>query len=266
MIESLQRGALGVAFALLLFASAPLDAQTLIGRVSDGSSRQAISDAQVTLLHPDGSELGSPVFSGEDGGFILSIPGPGEYFVRVERSSYTAIVDGIFEFTAPTGQLEIQIYLVRQPIELEGFTIEAERRQIRRNLRSQGFYQRADAGFGDFVGPEEIEERMVVNTSDYLRRIPGIVYSGEMVLFRGSGPGQEGGCEPHIWIDGIRAIRGSDTIGGANGSESLNNRITPGEVIAIEVYRRPSSMPLQWGGVGTTCGAIVIWTRGGSGG
>ncbi len=265
MIGSVKGGVLGAALALLLLASAPLDAQTLIGRVTDGASRQAISQAQVTLLHPDGSALGSPVVSADDGGFILSVPGPGEYFVRVERSSYTTIVDGIFEFTAPNGQLEIQIYLVRQPIELEGFTIEAERRQIRRNLRSQGFYQRADAGFGDFVGPEEIEERMVVNTSDYLRRIPGIVYSGEMVLFRG-GPGQEGGCEPHIWIDGVRAIRGSDTRNGADGSESLNNRIQPDEVIAIEVYRRPSSMPLQWGGVGTTCGAIVIWTRGGSGG
>jgi len=265
-MKEMRAGILGAAVALLLAVTGPLDAQTLIGRVTDGASRLPISDAQLTLLHPDGSALGSPVFSADDGGFILPVPGPGEYFVRVERASYTPIVDGIFEFTAPNGQLEIQIYLVRQPIELEGFTIEAERRQIRRNLRSQGFYQRADAGFGDFVGPEEIEERLVVNTSDYLRRIPGIMYDGEMVLFKSSDPREQNGCEPHIWIDGIRAIRGADTGGGADGSESLNNRIQPYEVIAIEVYRRASSMPLQWGGIGTTCGAIVIWTRGGSGG
>ena len=73
------------------------------------------------------------------------------------------------------------------------------------------------------------------------RRQPG---SSNAVLLRG--------CEPAVFIDGVR-IHG--------GAAAIDELVSPIEIAAVEVYRGPSEVPVEFSGPETGCGAIVIWTN-----
>lgn len=257
----------------LSFVSTPASAaaQTLTGRVLEGTSDRVITDAVLTLLHPDGRTLGTPVLSGEDGRFVLPVPGPGEYFMRAEKLGYLAIVDGIFAFEEVGGRLNVAVYLAPQPVDLAGLEVRVEMRRIRRNLETAGFYRRADAGWGIFVGPEQITSTLVVNTSDHLRRVPGIRFRDGRVLFsarpdpRNTDPEAQL-CEPTIYLDGARLIGQSSAFGTEMSGMGLDDRVRPEEVVAIEVYRRVTEVPFQYYGNRPDrpfCGTILLWTKSG---
>jgi hypothetical protein len=273
----------GVAAILL---AAPARSQLLEGRILDGTSRASLSRARVTLLHPDGRPVGPSVDNASDGSFALDVPGVGDYYIRVERDAYTPIVEGIFEFTGPDGRMSVDVFLLPRPMEIEGIEVRVQRERVRRKLRRSGFYDRAAEGYGDFVTPETIERvGSTMNVSEYMRGIPGVSFSGGLVLFksfRSSGGPQDaegnalGMCEPNIWVDGIRMASADDfrTVTGSSFgdgfedddlAQSLDDYVAPQDVIAIEVYRRVSATPLEWGGVGSLCGTIVIWTKAGTG-
>ena len=65
-----------------------------------------------------------------------------------------------------------------------------------------------------------------------------------------------GNCSPRIWVDGL--------------PQSINTDfpldfIAPFEALAVvEVYRRATEVPLQYGGTGAGCGVILFWTKTGS--
>lgn len=253
---------MGLAMLLALAPSAA-DAQVLTGRVLDGATDAPLEDAAITLLHPDGHALADPVPSDADGRFTIELPGPGSYYIRADLIGYTSMVDGIFDFASADGRMDVAVYLLVQPVEIEGVDARVEQTQTRRNLRAAGFYERAASGFGDFISPEEIEERQVGFVSDYMRHVPGILRESGRVLFKNPHPIHGPYCEPWVWIDGVRIINGSTTRLGAGPGDGLDERVRPENVVAIEVYRRPSSTPLQWGGLNGRCGAIVIWTKAG---
>lgn len=271
--------------ALLLSAHpAPCVAQVLEGRVLDGRTRQPLAEAWVTLLHPDGSEIGEPVVTSDDGTFALEVPGAGEYYIRVERSIYTSVVDGIFEFSGPEGRLSVDVYMLPRVFEVEGIDVRVQMEQRRRQLRYAGFYERATVGMGDFITPEQIERQgPTMNVSDYLRRVPGVNFYQGLVLFRDpggrslTGPNGQylGMCEPNVWLDGTLMAKAKDPLFAERGedggfdtnlersdlSQSLDEYVNPQDVLGIEVYRRNSLTPVQWTGPGSSCGTILIWTK-----
>lgn len=266
--------------ALFLLSLLPrsAEAQTLAGRVVDGASLRPVADARVTLVHPSGDDLSTWTDTDEDGAFTLEVPGAGAYYVRAEAASFTSVVDGVFEFESADGRLEIEIYLLPRPIELEGLEVQVEREQIRRELRAVGFYERAATGFGDMISPEAIERRGVVsNVSDYLRMVPGVRSYKGLTLFRRAGSGAMGElvdgtrnppepihmCEPAIFVDGARISRATwtDTLRAGDFDQGLDDYVHPGDVLAIEVYRHASSTPMEWAGLGSSCGTILIWTK-----
>jgi len=160
-------------------------------------------------------------------------------------------------------------------------------------LRGQGFYQRVAEGLGDFITPEEIEERGAVgNLSDLLRGIPGITLYHSLILFRSQGAsatlvrelGEDefqsiGRCEPTIWIDGSKQPFASSPLVGVDPlyrpdlppqarllrdsdlEQGVNEWLGPEQILAIEVYRSAATTPLRWGDLGSACGTIVIWTK-----
>ncbi len=88
-----------------------------------------------------------------------------------------------------------------------------------------------------FLGAEDLEERVAIWTSDYLRMIPRVriregFLGGRTVTISGAGVSS--------WLTGGRG----------------NPR-----VLGIEVYRGPSETPLQYGGSTSSCGVILNWTR-----
>ncbi len=281
------------AAASLVISSAGLRAQVIEGQVADGETYAVLEDVSLTLMHPDGHDLGGPVVSSASGRFSVPVPGPGSYYLRVERLGYTGIVEGVFEFESAEGRLSVEVYLRRAPVELEGVDVAVEQVQVRRRLRASGFYERLTAGFGDFVTPEQIEERgLVSDVSEYLRSIPGISTYESLIVFRHQGASgglvkvEEDGsfeplfvCEPNIWVDGTLMTPASKS--GSSLPRHIQIAVGPGaralfdediamgiddvlranDVVAIEVYRTAASTPLEWGGLGTGCGTIVIWTK-----
>jgi hypothetical protein len=133
------------------------------------------------------------------------------------------------------------IYLDPAPVELDSILVEAEGERAIPRLATEGFYHRQNLGFGDFITPGEIERRQPLFFSDLFREIPGLKVDndGGITLPR---------CTPRIWIDGIRA-RGP-----------LSELLLVTDIQAVEVYRRASSIPLQYGGTGGQC-AVLIWTK-----
>ena len=256
---------------------APADAQTFEGHVRDGVSKSPLSDANVTLLHPDGTPARAPVITDRDGAFTIVVPGPGEYYLRAEGFSYQTVVDGVFAFSAPHGRMSVDIFLLPKPLEVEGIRVAVEMAQIRRHLRTVGFYERAGAGFGHFIGPEEVERRHAQSISDLVRRVPGVRAMRGIVLFTRRDDRMledENGtplhaCEPNVWVDGVQMTKAlpskwetpSYRVERDDYGQGLDEYMNVLDVAAIEVYTRASSTPLQWGGLNGSCGTIVIWTR-----
>jgi len=240
----------GLALVLLasLFADS-LAAQTLRGRVAEGRTQEALSDVLVSLLDEDANVLAETT-TGPSGGFSLQAPGPGEYFVRAERLSFTTVTDGIFYFANEQAEMSVALFLLPQPTELEGIDVQIQAQQTRRRLRSSGFYQRAAMGIGRFIGPDEINRRPVFSFGDFLRGIPGVRFQNESIQFSG---GLEGTCNPDIYIDGARVFA----------DFGITTLIQPEEIDGIEVYRGVAQIPLEWGGFNGTCGVLLIWTKAG---
>lgn len=283
-----------LALATLIASTSPgLGAQVIDGQVADGETFEVIEGASITLVHPDGHDLADPVQSSASGRFSVPVPGPGSYYLRFERLGYTDITEGVFEFGTNEGRLAVEVFLRRAPVELEGIEVTGDQARVRRSLRAAGYYERATSGFGDFITPEEIEARgFVPNVSDYLWKIPGVATYSSLIVFRHNGgaggliriyddapPEVLNFCEPNVWVDGIQMTKASKPaqrvppeikalVGPAprelrdgDVSMGIDDALTANDIVAIEVYRSAATTPLQWGGLDTGCGTIVIWTK-----
>ncbi|HKK93323.1 MAG TPA: carboxypeptidase regulatory-like domain-containing protein [Longimicrobiales bacterium] len=243
----------GLAAALVILLADGLTAQTLRGRVTDGRTQQPMADVAVSLLDEDANVLNQTT-SGPSGGFVLQAPGPGDYYVRAERLSYTTVTDGIFVFQTESAEMSIALFMLPQPTEIQGIDVRIQQEQQRRRLRSAGFYERAAMGFGRFIGPEEISRRPVFSFSDLLRGIPGVQFNNETITFQSFNSLSGGGrCSPDIYMDGARVFQ----------DFGITTLIQPDEVEGVEVYRGSAQTPLEWGGLNGSCGLLLIWTKSG---
>jgi len=66
-----------------------------------------------------------------------------------------------------------------------------------------------------------------------------------------------GRCPYRVFMDGLLVV--SDPFRGDQ--EWVRELVRPAEVEGIEVYTRPSQVPVQYGGAQGGCGVILIWTR-----
>jgi hypothetical protein len=118
-----------------------------------------------------------------------------------------------------------------------------------------GFLDRKKNGFGKYFTADDIEQRQPFVMTDLMRMTPGMSVSpnGQMgYVLRG-----RGGCTPDVIIDGMRVMEGADEI---------DNLIRPNEVDGVEVYTSSSGVPAQYAGVGgSSCGAVLVWTKRGGG-
>lgn len=230
--------------------------QAIEGHLVEAGTGEPIVLAQVTLLTGSG-EIADQTFTDEAGYFIVASDDPGSFFLRAERMGFSTSVDGIFEL-GEGGVLSVEFRLRRAPMALDTLVVEAERRDLKLDLL--GFYDRRRAGFGRFIGPEEIERTPVMETTDLLRMIPRVrinhaPFGQSTVTIAGSTSARGRGCYPKVILDGFEVSRGSDE------PARLDELISPVNVRAIEVYRGATETPLQFGGASSPCGVILIWTR-----
>jgi hypothetical protein len=226
-----------------------VEGQQVTGRLLDSSTRAPIVLGTVALLDTTMTVI-DQTFTTETGSFTLTAPRPGAYFVLATRVGYLRAVDGILDLGAG-GSINVDFFLRPQPLLLDSLVVEARRQRTERHLADQGFYQRMKAGFGHFITPEKIERRPPFDGVDLLRGIPGVRATrsmlGTSVRFSG---GRGGTCTPAMYIDGARVQ-----------AETLEEVVDVNDIAAVELYTRASSTPLEWGGVMSACGTLLIWTK-----
>jgi hypothetical protein len=252
--------------AALLAAALPpaVAAQSLRGRIVDGSTRQPVGGATVRLLDPDSQQVAGTI--ADDGGlFTLPAPGAGEYHVSVERIGYTTTVAGPVRLRV-NGFANVTVTMRPQPVPVGavGVQVEAEDAWLRRS----GFYDRRQEGMGKYLDFEEIQQRAAGGRmADVLGGISGVrviadngttdvqIRSSMTNVFRPGGPQL---CLPLVFVDGLVM---ADAKMPGPGRMNLE-QIRPQDVAGIEIYGEAGT-PLQYARGGGQCGAVLFWTRSG---
>ena len=218
------------------------------GRVTERDGGRAVPGARVRL---DGTELVG--YSDGQGLFaFLRVP-PGRYGLRVERLGFGTLRDTVV--VPDRGRLDLDIRLVREPVELEPVVVAVE---YGGSLRLREFYQRRRTGLGDYLTRADFEGRHLVRVTDAFRQVAGVRLVPRMVggVPVGSAVVLRGGCRPAVFLDGVRlADRGA----------AIDEILHPDDIEGIEVYKGPQSPAAYSSGSGG-CGSILIWTRPGGGG
>jgi hypothetical protein len=159
-------------------------------------------------------------------------------------------------------RIGVDLALRTAAVQLDAVEAQARVTPAFRDARARRFYDRMDTGMGRFLTREQILARNASRTSDLLRGVPGVRFSGgsrATVPWVGGNAAPTGGygtllgCMPVVYIDGIRV-----QVWGRR----LDDLVEPGEIWGIEVYRHGSDIPseLPRASVIRNCGAIVIWT------
>ena len=276
----------GVVLATLALATVPLTAQTITGQLFETGTTTPIASATVYLLDEDSNQV-DVVETDEDGAFTLEASEPGAYYVQAEMTGYRTKTDGVLQLGAG-GEISIRFFLMPQPIESSDSLLAIGKREDpiaaarTRFLEGQGFFKRLSDGFGEFITPEEIEERNPKAMRDIFWKVRGVridefsgtdAYTlpnqrrvmGEVIML-------SRGRTPTVYIDGSLAWPPASGAGcGSAGSPSLSRAansvwpfpvedfLDPTSIRAVEVYDGPSEIPAQYNGV-ASCGVILIWT------
>lgn len=243
--------------ALLLgwgaFSAVPAASQTVEGRILDAGSGEPVTGAVVELLDARG-DAGLGVSSDAEGRFALRAPASGTYRIRAGRIGFQTVTTPTFDLVRDEDPFQVEVLLGAEAVPLAPLVIVSERaaRLPHLRLHTRGFYERRRSwgeegmGFGQFLGPEELEKRILFQASDALKDLRGVRVQGaggrrQQVLLRG------GLCPPPLYVDGVR-VRGGN----------VDDIVAGPEILAIEVYLGITGPPEFVTSEG--CGAIVVWT------
>ncbi len=236
-----------VSIILMSACASPLRGQVIRGTVLDGESGLPIPSGTISLLTEPG-QVAARVQADSSGAFEIRAPEAGTYYFRAESIGYRAVTQGVFELGAG-GMLEVEVSLIKQPIQLEGVEAIVARtdwiaERQRKYLEGQGFYDRKEAGFGYFVEVDSLVFEPFF-AEDLFRRVPGVSkIPGNLKMNR---------CEQFVgFVNGIRVFQGA--------SWDIDIDVDVGSIAAVEIYPGAASLPLQYGGFGV-CAAVLIWTR-----
>lgn len=257
----------------------PVSAQTINGTLIDLQSDQPIPLGLVIMFTESGDSVTSTV-TDVAGSFSVSSPTPGSFVLLAGALGYRETPAGAFEL-GDGGVMEVEYRLAPEPMPIDALVVSLDRPVQAHRLVSNGFVRRFQRGLGAFVTPHDIEESTARSTEGLLTHIPGVrvtevriarevaggewtIYPrpdvGEVVQIRGPGGGW---CTPTVYVDGVRTFYDTDMTSYA---QALTlSTVTPlGSVEAIEVYRRPAEIPVEFSpGPQSDCGVLVVWTKSG---
>jgi hypothetical protein len=236
-------------FAVLSICSASAAAaQSLTGRVVDGTSGQPLAAALVQLIAAD-STIIAAVTTDDGGAFLLRDGDARGALLRVAQLGYVDAFVPLSDLAAAGATIRLEI----DPVEMEALTAEAARENP--SLRAAGFYQRQRLGLGNFVTRADLETRFATarRTGDILRTYPRLKIEEtregeEVVLVRSSTDPMGRPCAASVYLQGISIGRSIP-------------RLHPDDIEAFEVYAGNAQIPAQYGGSESGCGVVLIWLR-----
>lgn len=236
-------------FAILLTQTAGVDQRAsgqVAGRVTEAPDI-ALANVEVSVLGQE--ELRT--LTNAQGNFMLRGVAPGLLSVRF--SSLGHVPRAAEVMLHPETTVEVAVTLQIEPIRLEAVEVSVRSR----NLEQRGFYERAEAGRGTQLRPNDLDRLHPVLVSDALRgRVPGIrveqdpLTNTSRLVSRRTFSISGGECPLPVYLDGLLV-----------GASDLD--LFPPEVIeAIEVYQGIET-PIQYGGgLGQeACGVVLLWTK-----
>ncbi|HEV3051988.1 MAG TPA: carboxypeptidase-like regulatory domain-containing protein [Longimicrobium sp.] len=238
-----------LASVFALAAATPADAQVLYGRVTDAADGANVAAAQISALDAAGTTVASTV-SGTDGRFELPLPAAGSFRVSVTRIGFRTGVSPVVA-VGEGERIGMDLALRTDAVQMEAVQAEARVTPPFRDARARGFYDRMDAGMGEYMTREQIVARDAGQASDLLRSMPRVSFRGGI---RSTGlwlGGAAAGCAPALYIDGFRRV--------LRPNERLDDVLDVRQIWGIEVYRYGSEIPSELPRDGR-CGAVVIWT------
>lgn len=210
---------------LLAFAGSPLIAQqaTIVGRITDGSTGQAVAEAQVVVVGTNQSG-----FSNAEGRYMIRGVTPGPITLRAMRLGYA---DMTLEGTAVAGQTTVVDFsLEAVPIALTGMVVTATGEQ--RKVEVGNAIARVAAS-------SVVQTKAVANVADLLTaRAPGVMVipgtqtgAGVRVRIRGMSSLSLGN-NPIYVIDGVRVegTTGSSSVSVGGTTPSRIGDINPEEI------------------------------------
>jgi len=110
-------------------------------------------------------------------------------------------------------------------------------------LVAQGFYDRMKMGFGQFITPEDIEDKVMFDAWDLLRSVPFVDVS----------------VPPRPTVDVCRGYVDGMLVH-HRGRWRMEEDVSIEDIVAVEIYRRSLQVPLQYQALG--CGRVaLVWTR-----
>lgn len=240
---------IAVAAALTVTSSAA--AQQITGRVVDASTREPIAGVTLRLTR-GATEAGSSV-SDSAGRFQIQAAAPGRYRLTALRLGYADLRSDEIELERDS-VVTLDLALQGQALDVEPVTVNATRDPY---LQARGFYERRQAGTGDFMTADQIRRRNAQTLVDLLRGMRGVkiqrVNWKQEVYFAGAN------CLPQVNIDGITVRYGGRTVR-ASSPQSIEDLVNVSHIRGVEVYRGSSGVPIEFEGPNAACGVIVVWT------
>ena len=249
-----------LAALFFLTCAATVAAQTpstrLIGRVVDHGKGDGISGAAVKLSN------GATVVTDKRGWFTFPLVPVGRIAVAVEMIGYQARADSITIEQGRTHDMETR--LSTKPVELPPLAVTVRSRWLEEN----GFYERKmTSGLSPrIITSADLERRGRSTMTEVFSEIPGLrvvtLGRGESSVRRVLRFMNEDsrsryttipGCEPALWIDGMRY---RDRLTGMLAIDTWDI-IAPIAIEAIEIYRGGGA-PMMYN---DNCGTILIWTK-----
>jgi|GEM_PF-1709844 len=230
---------------------APRPAATFVGVVRDSTTGTAVSRARVSI-----DDDGPGTETDRDGHFELPGVQAGAHTVHIARLGYAEWTQRIrIAVPRPTrvdfGMIDLG---PAPPIALEDITVEEQ--PFEASMMMSGFLRRMQTEQGTFLTYEDIARIDPVQTSDILRRIPGMNTMADGSITSGrAGPAMRSFelCTVQYYIDGVKVTASSLDV------------VLPAAIAGIEVYRGSATIPQIFRSqADANCGVIAVWTRDGS--
>jgi len=244
--------------AAALLAAAPLSAQAIRGRVLDAASGEPVALVAVQALSLEGRDMGR-ARTGADGTFNIQLRAPGTAHIQAARAGYRTTVTSDLPVNLRE-TVEVEVRIAASAVAMEPLRVTARvEPPHHRKLELNGFYDRERTGIGRYVRREDFENRSTTTMQQLLARVPGAqtLYAGtkQYIFFPRNGAATPS-CLPRLWLDGVRVTY--------DAQNDINSVVSPNQVEAVEVFRGPSEIPVQYNDNNSMCGVIVIWTRAGT--
>lgn len=250
----------GVALAAGVLGALPssTSGQSLVlGHVLDADSGTPVPSAQVILVREGtrGSERRATL-TAEDGTFRFEDPGAGDWTLQVRHLAWVDVERPLR--VAGGGRVtRVAVQLHREVILLAPIAVSVDARPTFGPLVE--VYDRLDhmrrLGSGRFWDRQELEASGTTRLTTLLQTMAGVRVQPNGAVILNPAPGRSMGaspCTPQFYLDG-RLFR---LMG-----QSVDDVLPFGDIEVVEVYRRASEIPAEYGGSDARCGVIAIWSR-----